>query len=75
MIGSEQLRRDVVAWMVQSLHLYRTHYEDSAGCCELTLLAETCSEDMNLYGDDWEIPEWVFDAAVEASEAAGGFNE
>lgn len=62
-------------WMWNALVLEREEYEDDAGCCLLTQLAEDCADALDLYADsDYTIPDWVFDLACDVADAVGGFN-
>jgi hypothetical protein len=63
----------VYNWMLTLLHNpsdeYRNPVDPRTGEVDCTGLAESAADEFDLYeGDDYDIPDWVFDAAFRASE-------
>lgn len=67
------MREDIRNWMIDALTFDRQHYEDRAGCCRLTTLAEDAHGDLATFTE--EIPEVYFEEAMTAAEHIGGFND
>ncbi len=62
-------------WMLDALRFEREEYTDSGGCARYTHLAESCAAELALYEDNgFDIPEQVFEVALEAVDRSGGFN-
>lgn len=56
-------------WMIVMLQKDPKTYQDSAGEWNCTLLAEDCANIFDIYeNENFDIPEWVFDLAVDVTE-------
>ena len=68
--GQAQVQNNPYKWMKQQLQVNPREYQDSAWEWQATKLAEDCAVQFNLHvGDNCDIPEWVFDMAVDAIDA------
>ena len=66
------LKQDEVEKAEEQMHFrlrtQRETFEDSAGCCNTTLLAETICEELNLYSDqDFTIPTELYEISLDVS--------
>lgn len=61
-------QEEVKEWMEKEILYNRSDYDD-CGECDCTLLAENAAQMFDLYeGDDCDIPDWIFELAVEINE-------
>ena len=64
----QQQRTNIKNWMRGELAQFKNDYLN-CGEINCTLLAENCADVLNLYiGDEYTIPEEVFDLAVDVAE-------
>lgn len=69
-MNERAIKIQALRWMKNTLRFDFESYDD-CGEVNCTKLAEDCAEALNLYEDDvdFEIPEVVFDAAVDVSRS------
>ena len=65
-------QRKIAAWMIDQLLHERDQHEDSAGVLQATLLAKAACEEHDAYegGENYDIPEWVFELAAQSVDSA-----